>query len=191
MTSDLTAWRRCGCCRAWWRRPRPEAAPRRRGRPCWGPRALRCRPLRSRRKWQTLAADWIGGRGSGRPSRSSGTATAWFKDKTPLVSRRGPAGLSNTPHSWWAGGVLHVRKVWRPAEGVHRQRALALLLLRLPLLLQMPPGQIQAAVNLTGILPVRNSSPAYTLREGAVRLPDGDQPWRICGSRRRTAAGPR
>lgn len=39
-------------------------------------------------------------------------------------------------------------KIRRPAERVQGQGALALLSLRLPLLLQMPAGQIQAAVNL-------------------------------------------
>lgn len=63
--------------------------------------------------------------------------TAWWGE--------GPAGVWK---SWW--GVSHVSEVWRPAEGVHRQGALALLLLRLPLLLQVSAGQIQAAVNLTG-----------------------------------------
>lgn len=44
---------------------------------------------------------------------------------------------------------VHFSKVWRPAERVHSQWTLTLLLLRLPLLLQVPAGQIQAAVNLT------------------------------------------
>lgn len=44
---------------------------------------------------------------------------------------------------------IHFSKVWRPAERVNSQRTLALLPLRLALLLQVPTGQIQAAVNLT------------------------------------------
>lgn len=43
---------------------------------------------------------------------------------------------------------IQFSEVWRPAERVDGQRALALLPLRLALLLQVPAGQIQAAVNL-------------------------------------------